>query len=91
MIDEEINRMQIKGGEMTEPEVIDNPENVLNVLFTECDASGQITEGGISRENSVLLKYFSPVLQEKLKGLKKGDSIVFKIKEALIIQNLLVD
>ncbi|HML57289.1 MAG TPA: trigger factor [Ferruginibacter sp.] len=82
MIDEEINRMQIKGGEMTEPEVIDNPENVLNVMFTECDASGQITEGGISRENSVLLKYFSPVLQEKLKGLKKGDSIVFKIKEA---------
>lgn len=82
MIDEEINRMQIKGGDMTEPEVIDNLENVLNVLFTECDANGEIVENGISRENSVLLKYFSPALQEKLKGLKKGDSIVFKLKDA---------
>ncbi|HRN80202.1 MAG TPA: trigger factor [Ferruginibacter sp.] len=82
MIDEEINRMQIKAGEMTEPEVIDNPETVLNVLFNECDAEGNVLEGGITRENSVLLKYFSPALQEKLKGLKKDDSIVFKMKDA---------
>ena len=31
MVTEEISRMQIKGGNMTEPAVIDNDENVLNV------------------------------------------------------------
>ena len=35
MVDEEIGRMQIKGGKMTEPETVDNDENVLNILFTE--------------------------------------------------------
>jgi trigger factor len=40
MLNEEISRMQIKGGKMTEPEEINNEENVLNVLFTEADKDG---------------------------------------------------
>lgn len=82
MLDEEITRMQIKGGEMTEPEVIDNPENVLNVMFTETDKDGNVVEGGIAKENSVLLKYFTDSIQSKLKEKKKGDSIVFLLKDA---------
>lgn len=82
MINDEITRLRIKGGEMTEPEVIDNPENVLNIMFNESDVDGNVIEGGITRENSVLLKYFSPALQTKLQGLKKDDSVVFKLKEA---------
>jgi trigger factor len=81
MVTEEINRMQIKGGEMTEPENIDNPENVLNILFTESDATGNAVEGGISKENSVLLKYFTPGLQKQLNGKQKGDHIIFQLKE----------
>ena len=34
MVEEEVERMQIKGGKLTEPETIDNEENVLNILFT---------------------------------------------------------
>lgn len=82
MVNEEINRMQIKGGKMTEPEVIDNEENVLNVVFNECDAKGNIVEGGISKENSVLLKYFTPSLQKELMGKKAGDSVVFQLKKS---------
>ncbi len=81
MVAEEINRMQIKGGEMTEPETIDNPENVLNILFTESDPLGNTVEGGISKENSVLLKYFTPGLQKQLIGKQKGDHIIFQLKE----------
>jgi trigger factor len=80
MVQEEINRMLIKGGKMTEPELIDNPENVLNVLFTECDADGNAVEGGITRENSLLLKYFSTAIQKQLEGKKKDDSIVFQLE-----------
>ena len=79
MVNEEMNRMQIKAGKMTEPEVIDNDENVLNILFTESDDSGIPVEGGISKENSVLLKYFTPQMQEQLRGKKAGDSFIFQL------------
>ena len=81
MVNEEINRMQIKAGKMTEPEVIDNEENVLNVLFTETDKDGNTVEGGIAKENSVLLKYFTPDMQKQLKGKKAGDSFVFQLNK----------
>lgn len=81
MVDEEIDRMQIKGGNMTEPESITNEENVINVLFTESDKDGNAVEGGISKENSVLLKYFAPKIQKELMGKKVGDSIVFQLSK----------
>ena len=81
MVNEEINRMLIKAGKMTEPEVIDNEENVLNVLFTESDKDGNAVEGGIVKENSVLLKYFTPSMQKQLKGKKAGDHFVFQLNK----------
>lgn len=81
MVSEEIGRMQIKGGKMTEPEQIDNEENVLNVAFTETDKSGNIIENGIHKENSVLLKYMTPKMQKELMGKKAGDSIVFQLNK----------
>ncbi len=82
MVNEEMNRMQIKAGKMTEPEIIDNDENVLTVLFTESDDSGIPVEGGISKENSVLLKYFTPEMQEQLRGKKAGDSFIFQLDKS---------
>ncbi len=82
MVEEEINRMQIKGGKMTEPELIDNEENVLNVLFKECDAEGNETEGGIEKENSVILKYFSQAIRKKLMGKKNGEVVVFQLSKS---------
>lgn len=81
MLTEEINRMQIKAGKMTEPEAIDNEENVINVLFTESDKDGNVVEGGISKENSVLLKYFTPKMQKQLMGKKAGDHFVFQLNK----------
>ena len=81
MVTEEISRMQIKGGNMTEPAVIDNDENVLNVLFTETDKDGNAVEGGVSKENSVILKYFAPAIQKDLKGKIVGDAIVFQLSK----------
>lgn len=81
MVTEEINRMQIKAGKMTEPEVIDQDENVLNVVFIESDKDGNAIEGGINKENSVLLKYFTAKMQKQLMGKKAGDSIVFQLNK----------
>ncbi len=82
MVNEEIDRMQIKGGKMTEPESIDNDENVLNVLITECTADGSVVEGGVSKENSLLLKYFSPALRKALMGKKMADCVVFQLNQS---------
>ena len=79
MVNEEVNRMQIKAGKMTEPAIIDDEENVLNVLFTEVDKDGNVVEGGISKENSVLLKYFTAAMQKQLKGKKAGDHFIFQL------------
>lgn len=79
MVQAEVERMQVKGGKMTEPEEINNLENVINAQFTESDANGNPVEGGITKENAVLLKYFTPSLQKQLMGKKKDESIVFQL------------
>ncbi|MGC4101506.1 trigger factor [Ferruginibacter sp.] len=82
MVDEEITRMQIKGGKMTEPETVDNEENVLNILFTEADKEGTVVEGGVSKENSVILKYFTAAIQKKFTGKKVGEVVTAQLSKA---------
>jgi len=82
MVDEEITRMQIKGGKMTEPETVDNEENVLNILFTESDKEGNVAEGGASKENSVILKYLTAATQKKFMGKKVGDVVTVQLSKA---------
>jgi trigger factor len=82
MVTEEINRMQIKGGKMTEPETTDNEENVLNILFTESDKDGVVVEGGAAKENSVILKYFTAATQKKFMGKKVGEVVTVQLSKA---------
>jgi trigger factor len=82
MVDEEIGRMQIKGGKMTEPETVDNDENVLNILFTETDKDGKVVEDGVSKENSVILKYMTAATQKKFMGKKLGETVTVQLDKA---------
>jgi trigger factor len=82
MIDDEISRMQIKAGNMTEPDAIDDEDNVLNLTFTETDKEGNIIEGGIVKENSVILKYFTTATQKEFTDKKIGDSITLQLNKA---------
>ncbi|GAA4303183.1 trigger factor [Compostibacter hankyongensis] len=81
-VDEEVERLQLKGGKMTEQESVSSEEDAVTVQFEECDAAGTPVEGGIQKENSLLVKYFSPALREQLTGKKKDDHIVFKLADA---------
>ena len=94
MVEEEINRMQIKGGKMTEPETVNNEENVLNILFKESDKEGNAVEG-VTKENSVILKYLTAATQKKFMGKKVGEVITVQLskafdedKLAMIVQDL---
>ncbi len=82
MVDDEISRMQIKGGKMTEPEAVDNEENVLNLVFTESDKEGNEVEGGVSKENSVIMKYFTAAVQKKFMGKKTGEVVTVQLNKA---------
>jgi len=82
MVNEEVERLQNRYGNMTDKEIAEVDDNVLNVTFTETDAEGNEVEGGIKKDNSLLLKYFAPAVRTALTGKKAGDSISIKLGDA---------
>lgn len=82
MVNEEIERLQNRHGKMLEPEAVTSEENVLNVNFVETDAEGNTVEGGITKDNSLLVKYFTLAFREQLMGKKKDENIVLQLNKA---------
>jgi trigger factor len=82
MISNEITRLQNRYGNMAEPENVADEEHVLNVTFSEIDAAGNATEGGIVKDNSLLVKYFAENFRSKWIGRKKDDFEVLQLKTA---------
>jgi len=82
MVEEELERLRMRHGKMTEPETVSGDDDVLTINFTETDAEGNELEGGVKKENSLLVKYFSPVLKEQLMGKKKEDTLNIQLSQA---------
>lgn len=81
MLAEEIEKLRYKAGEMKDAEEITGGDNVVNVTFEEVDAAGVVVENGIKKENSFLIKYFTPALQGQLMGKKLNDVITFNLND----------
>lgn len=79
MLDEEMERLLSRYGNVTEPEAVNNEENVLNVTFVETDASGNEVADGIRKDNSLLVKYFTEPLRSQLMGKKKDETIQLQL------------
>jgi trigger factor len=88
MINEEIDRLQNRYGNMTDKDAVDGANNVLNVTFVEVDTDGNEVEGGIKKENSLLLSYFNEATQQELNGKKVGDSITIVLANAFADKEL---
>lgn len=82
MLDNEVTRLQNRYGNMTDKDSAETEENVLNVVFTETDAAGAEVEGGIKKDNSLLVKYFSEAYRKNLIGKKAGDIFNVQLKTA---------
>jgi trigger factor len=82
MINDEVGRLQLRNGNMTEPETVTSEENVLNLQFTESDEAGNAVEGGIVKDNSLLVKYFSPSVRGEWMGKTKNDSLTLQLSRA---------
>jgi trigger factor len=77
MVNDEVDRLQARLGKMSEPEVVDNEENVLNVTFEE-----EGVENASKKENSLLVKYFIPAFRPTLMGLKKDSTVTVDLRSA---------
>ena len=77
MVNDEIERLQARLGRMSEPEVVDNEENVLNVTFEE-----EGVENAPKKENSLLVKYFTSAFRSTLMGLKKDSTVTVDLRSA---------
>ncbi len=82
MVDNEITRLQNRYGNMKDEETVISEENVLNVNFTEADADGNEVEGGIKKDNSILVKYFAEGFRKNWMGKKTGDTETAQLKTA---------
>jgi len=82
MVDNEINRLRLRHGKMEEPDTVTSDDNVLNVKFIETDEAGNEIEGGIQKDNSLLLKYFSAAAKEQWMGKKAGDYLTLQLASA---------
>ena len=82
MIQEEVDRMLVKGGKMAEAETIETEDTIVNILFTEVDKDGNTIEGGIEKENSVIVKLLRAEAQKQLIGKKKEDTVTLQLSEA---------
>jgi len=81
MVDEEVERLRTRYGNMTEPETVTNDDNVLNVTFVETDAQGAEVEDGIKKDNSLLVKYFTESFRPQLMGKKAGDEVSLQLAD----------
>ncbi|WP_409966329.1 Trigger factor [Mycovorax composti] len=82
MINEEVERLQNRYGNMVDKEAVSGENAVVYVSFIETDAAGNEVEGGLKKDNSFLVKYFAAATQKELMGKKAGDSIQVAIGEA---------
>ena len=82
MVNEEVERLQLRNGNMTEPEDVTGDENVLNVVFKEVAADGTEVENGIVKDNSLLVKYFAESFRPSLIGRKKDDQFTIQLSQA---------
>ncbi len=82
MIQNEIDRLQNRYGNMKDEETVTSEDNVLNVNFVEADADGNAIEGGITKDNSILVKYFSKSFRKKWMGKKVEDAETVQLKKA---------
>ena len=82
MVNEEIERLVNRYGNMKDLESVEGSDNVINFTFTEVDSDGNEVAGGITKDNSLLVSYFSEAVRPQLNGLKKDDTLVVTLGEA---------
>lgn len=79
MISNEIERLRNRHGNMKDQDTVNSEDDVLNVIFMEADENGNETEGGIKKDNSLLVKYFKEDFRNNLIGKVTNDFVIVQL------------
>ncbi len=82
MISSEIERLRNRYGNMKDLDTVNSEDDVLNVIFMEADENGNETEGGIKKDNSLLVKYFKEDFRSNLTGKVTNDYVIVQLDKA---------
>ena len=82
MINHEIARLQNRYGNMKDQDTVGSEDHVLNVIFTEVDENASEIEGGIKKDNSLLVKYFKESFRSEWIGKTVNDFVIVQLDNA---------
>ena len=82
MINTEIARLQNRYGNMLEQHTVTVEDNELKIIFTEVDENANEKDNGITKENSLLVKYFKENIRSNLVGKTINDYIIVQLDNA---------
>ena len=82
MINSEITRLQNRYGNMQDQDTVNTEDHVLNVIFSEVNENGSEVEGGIKKDNSLLVKYFKEDFRSNLLGKTLNDYVIVQLDKA---------
>ncbi len=82
MVEDDIDRLRNRTGEMTEPETVEEENTVLNVTLQQLDAEGNLAEGSEPIEDSFLISYLNEPVRKDFMGKKIGDSVTLTFQDA---------
>ena len=88
MINNEIARLQNRYGNMKDLNTVTTDDNVLNVQFSEVDENANEIEGGIKKDNSLLVKYFKEDFRKNLYDKTINDFIVVQLDKTFDTKEL---
>jgi len=88
MINNEIIRLQNRYGNMKDENTVNTEDNVLNVIFSEVDENGNEIDGGIKKDNSLLVKYFKEDFRGNLIGKTINDYVITQLDKAFAEKEL---
>jgi len=82
-VETEIERIQKRAGEMTNPEDGVVKDDVLFVKFQELDEAGNVKEGGVENSIAVPLEKFTAAVSSQWLGKKPNDYLDVELMQAL--------
>lgn len=88
VLDDEIERLQRRFGNVGSIDEVNDKENLIYSKFEKCDADGNVAEGTEPQQDTELMDKLPARLQEMLMGKKADDTLVFQPKEVCTEEEL---
>ncbi|MFT4062901.1 MAG: trigger factor [Edaphocola sp.] len=78
LVDDEVNNITRRAGKVENPEAFEHDTDIVYASYESCDAEGNVTNGVTKTEDVVTLEQMPKKLAAHVKGMKPGESHVFK-------------